>query len=315
MKIGHLTLKVSRRNLYPLWDVSLDVGDGEMVAVLGESGGGKTSLAWAAVGRPLPGQEVVAGEVSFQGRNILAMPADVRRDLFFKELSLVPQNAPDTLHPTQTVARSFREVCTAGNGRGGLKEAILPLLEELGLPEGVLHKYPHQLSGGQKQRLALLLALINRPRLVVLDEPTSALDVLTQKKVKRLLRKFNQEHGTGVLFFTHDVNLAFSLAARIVVLYAGQVVEELPPAAPENALHPYTRGLLASGPRIGDPPLSRRGIPGYVLPLYTRPEACGFAPRCPQARDICRRRVPPLVELAGGRVRCFACAVDAEKDN
>jgi len=315
MKVEHLTLKVSGRNLYPLWDVSLDVGGGEMVAVLGESGGGKTSLAWAAIGRPLPGQEVVAGEVYFQGRNILAMPAAERRDLFFKELSLVPQNAPDTLHPTQTVARSLREVYAAGNGRGGLKEAILPLLEDLGLPEGVLHKYPHQLSGGQKQRLALLLALINRPRLVVLDEPTSALDVLTQKKVKDLLCKFNREHGTGVLFFTHDVNLAFSLAARIAVLYGGQVVEELQFPKRNRARHPYTRGLLASGPRIGDPPLSRRGVPGCALPLHAPPEACSFAPRCPQARDICRQRVPPLVELAGGRVRCFACAVDVEKDN
>ncbi|WP_084413504.1 ABC transporter ATP-binding protein [Desulfovirgula thermocuniculi] len=313
MRIEHLTLKVSGRSLYPLWDVSLRVEDNEVVAVLGESGGGKTSLAWAAVGRPLPGQEVVAGKVYFKGRDILNMPPAERRRIYFKELSLVPQNAPDTLHPTQTVARTLWEIYTAKNGKGEAREAVLPLLEELGLPEEVLRKYPHQLSGGQKQRVALLLALLNRPQLVVLDEPTSALDVLTQKKVKDLLGKINREHGTGILFFTHDVSLAFSLARRVVVLYGGQVVEELPAFKRESALHPYTRGLLASGPRIGDPPLSRRGIPGYALPLLAPPQACSFAARCPQARDVCRKEAPPLVKVGEGQVRCFAYAAGAQR--
>lgn len=311
MRIERLTLKVSGRNLYPLWDVSLMVKEGEMVAVLGESGGGKTSLAWAAVGRPLPGQEIIAGEVYYKGHNLLAMPPEERRQLYCRELSLVPQNAPDALHPTQVIARSLWEVCASGNGKGGLKETVLPLLEELELPEGVLQRYPHQLSGGQKQRVALLLALVNRPRLAILDEPTSALDVLTQKRVKNLLRKFNRECGTGVLFFTHDVNLAFSLASRIVVLYAGQVVEELPFSMRENALHPYTRGLLASRPRLGDPPFSRRGIPGSALPLHAPPQACSFAPRCPQAREVCRRHVPPLVKVGEGWVRCFTYGINS----
>lgn len=304
-------MKVSGRSLYPLWDVSFGVEKNEVVAVVGESGGGKTSLAWAAVGRPLPGQEVVSGKVYFKGRDMLNMPPLERQRIYFKDLGFVPQNAPDTLHPTQTVARSLLEIYAAKNGKKDIKEAALPLLEALALPKEILHKYPHQLSGGQKQRVALLLALLNKPQLVVLDEPTSALDVLTQKKVKDLLEKINREVGTGILFFTHDINLAFSLARRVVVLYCGQVVEELPAFGLNSALHPYTRGLLASSPRIGDPPLSRCGIPGYALPLLAPPRACSFAARCPQVKSICQEKVPPLVKVGDGQVRCFAYAAGA----
>lgn len=305
MRVERLTLKVKGRSLYPLWQVSLGIGEGEMVAVVGESGSGKTSLAWALMGRPLPGQEVLGGSVEFQGRDMLRLSLAEKQRIYFKELAFVPQNAAETLHPTRTVFQSLLEVYTGRNGSRDLGEAVLPLLEGLFLPREVLRRYPHQLSGGQRQRVALLLALLNRPRLAVLDEPTSALDVLTQRRVMELLSALNRRDGTGVLFFTHDLGLVRSLAGRVAVLYAGQVVEELPAASLDQARHPYTRGLLASRPRIGDLPLSRRGIPGYASPLSAPPRACSFAPRCPRAREVCREKAPPLVETDEGKVRCF----------
>jgi oligopeptide/dipeptide ABC transporter ATP-binding protein len=304
VKAEQLTLKVRGRNLYPLWQVSLAVEPGEILAVVGESGSGKTSLAWALMGHPLPGQDVVQGGVSFAGHDMLRLSEEEKRKLYFRELGFVPQNAAHTLHPTQTVAASLAEVWAA-NGSRDLAGAVRPWLEGLDLADTVLTRYPHQLSGGQRQRVALAAALLNRPRLLILDEPTSALDVLTQKRVADLLRSLNTHQRTAVLIFTHDLGLVEALARRVVVLYAGQVVEELPAAALERARHPYTRGLLAARPRPGDARLSRSGIPGYGRPLSSPPRGCSFAPRCSRVREQCRRQAPPLVPAGEGQVRCF----------
>ena len=304
MKAEQLTLKVKGRDLYPLWQTSLAVGPGEVLAVVGESGSGKTSLAWALMGRPLPGQEVVDGGVWFAGRDMLRLSEAEKRQLYFRELGFVPQNAAQTLHPTQTVAASLAEIW-ATNGSRDLAGAVRPWLESLDLSAAVLARYPHQLSGGERQRVALVAACLNQPRLLILDEPTSALDLLTQKKVVELLRHLNSTQGTALVIFTHDLGLVQSLARRVVVLYAGQVVEEIPAAALQHARHPYTQGLLAARPRLGDARLSRRGLPGYGQPLSSPPRACSFAPRCSWAREQCRRQAPPLVPTAEGQVRCF----------
>ncbi|MGB9887814.1 MAG: ABC transporter ATP-binding protein [Moorellales bacterium] len=304
MKAEQLTLRVRGRNIYPLWQCSLAVGPAEILAVVGESGSGKTSLAWALMGHPLPGQEVVNGRVHFAGRDMLRLSETEKRRLYFRELGFVPQNAAQSLHPTQTVAASLAEIWVA-NGSRDLAGAVRPWLEGLDLPAGVLARYPHQLSGGQRQRVALVAAGLNRPRMLILDEPTSALDLVTQKKVVELLRHLNSTQGTALVIFTHDLGLVQALAHRVAVLYAGQVVEEIPASALERARHPYTRGLLAARPRLGDARLSRSGISGYGRPLSSPPRACSFAPRCPQARELCRRQAPPLAPAGEGQVRCF----------
>lgn len=300
-------MRVASGRIYPVWNVTLEVKSGELTAVVGESGSGKTSLAWAAMGRPLPGQMVESGKVYFKNQELLSLPLARRREIYFKELSFVPQNAAAALHPTQTVFRSLKEVYRPSNGKD-LREAVLPLLGALGLPAEVLFKYPHQLSGGQKQRLALVVALCNSPQMLILDEPTSSLDAWTQQKVKDVLSKFQEERGASILFFTHDINLAASFARRIVVFYAGQIVEDLPGGEIARARHPYTCGLVAASPRIGDPPRSRRGIPGYCLPLSAPPQACSFAARCGEAAAVCRQKLPPLTAVESGRVRCFLYA-------
>lgn len=309
LRVENLTLQVAGRQCYPVWDLTLRVAAQERVAVVGESGSGKTSLAWAVMGRPLPGQVVLGGRVLFRDRDILNLGASERRDVLFREISLAPQNAMYTLHPTQTVARSLAEIYNGSRQASDVVTVARLLGERLGLPGDFYRKYPHQLSGGQRQRVALLLALINRPQLAILDEPTTALDALSQHRVETLLDELNRNEGTAFILLTHDINLACRLATRIVVLYRGQVVEELPSLS--GALHPYTRRLAAAALKIGDPPLSRRGIPGYALPLGAPPAACGFADRCPEATPACRNGVPPLVNRSGSTVRCFLYAAGA----
>lgn len=304
-----LTLQVSDKAVFPVWHVNLQLRERERLAVVGESGGGKTSLAWALMGTPLPGQTVVSGNVEFFGVNLLALTAEERARLYYRQIALVPQNAQSVFHPTRRLWKSAGEVMAKGRpGRLSHEqviEGIAPLSAALDLPTALWDHFPHQLSGGQKQRMNLLLALINDPRVVVLDEPSSALDELTRNRLLRFLDDWASAHAVSMAVFTHDIGMASSWANRILVLYRGEVVEELPKGRFTDPCHPYTQGLIAATVRLGDAPLSRPGIPGYAVPRSAAVEGCCFFERCPKARSRCRQGPPELQPKEDGKVRCF----------
>lgn len=304
LNITGLTLQTKSGRKYPVWDVSLQLRSGQCLAVVGESGGGKSSLAWAALGFPRPGQQVVTGQVIFDRQNMLALSAAQRQTLYFRQISLLPQEAMQCFHPTRRLRTALEELCPSEK-RARLLELAADLTTALDLPVNCWNKYPHQLSGGQKQRLALVLALLHRPRLLILDEPTSALDVLGQRLVEELLTRTREELGSSLLLCTHDLEMAAQLADSIAVLYAGQIVELLPASQLAAACHPYTRGLQASLPRLSSQKQNCRSIPGQASMLHGPPTACSFAPRCPAVQDRCLQENPPLRPMAGGQVRCF----------
>jgi peptide/nickel transport system ATP-binding protein len=308
LSVRNLTLFAARRALYPLWDVTLEIGRQERLVVVGESGGGKTSLAWAMLGCPLPGQSVLSGSALFEGKDLLSLPPEQRARLYYRRVALVPQNVQDTFHPTQRLWESAREVlrkeATNRLRRGDVLEAVDPLGKRLDVAAKLWDSWPHQLSGGQKQRMGLILALLNKPRLLVLDEPTHALDELTRTALVAFLQEWQATHPCSVALLTHDIGLARSWGQRIVVLYRGEIVEEMPAAMADAPRHPYTRGLMDSAVRLGDAPNSRQAISGHAVPLQGPPEGCGYSDRCPWTEPRCNRERPVLAGTGYHRVRC-----------
>lgn len=310
LTVRDLTLKVTRKCIFPVWHVGLDLGKQERVAVVGESGGGKTSLACGLLGHPLPGQHIVCGRVSFGRTDLLHLSPAERVQFYYRDIALVPQNAQNIFHPTQKLWKSAREVMAKNRPERlmfrDVTERVSVFSESLELPVALWSHYPHQLSGGQKQRMAVILALLNNPRVLLLDEPSNALDELNRRKLVDFLTAWAGSTGAGLLLFTHDMGIAACWATRIVVLYRGEVVEELPARMIGAPRHPYTRGLVAANIRLGDPPLSRCGIPGHAVPVAQMPKGCGFFERCPQAHSHCRHEIPSLVARGESKVRCFA---------
>lgn len=308
LKVCDLTLYAPRRRITAIRRVSLEVRRGDRLAVVGESGGGKTSLAWAAAGYPVPGQTAVEGTVRFDGIDLLTISPEQRVDLYYRRLALVPQNVQDTFHPTRSIWKSVGEVLQKEVGRKLGRLEVLDRIEPFGGPLGIAPSHwdarPHELSGGQKQRMGLVQALVNAPHLLILDEPTHALDELNRARFIQLLDRWTSERDVGVLLCTHDLGLAAAWADRILVLYRGRQVEELPAASMLRPLHPYTRDLLASAVRLGDPPGGRSAVRGHALPLESDPVGCGYVDRCTEVVGLCKRKPPPLVEEGRRKVWC-----------
>lgn len=312
LEAKELTL-CARQDFYPVWKLDLQLGRKERLAVVGESGGGKTSLAWALMGRPLPGQRVLAGGVCLDGMNLYDLSSRELAGLYYRRMALVPQNAQNSFHPTQRLWESAQEVMQrAGvDGRGtrlsagGVQEALAGASGLLDLDPSLWAGYPHQLSGGQKQRMALILALLKPPEVLLLDEPTHALDELTRARMMAFLEARMEMAGGSVVLFTHDIGMAEQWAHRTAVLYRGEIVEEIPGESFGKAAHPYTRALMHAAVRLGDAPLSRCGVPGHALPLAGMPAGCGFLERCEQGTGKCREARPRLLGPGSHKVRCF----------
>lgn len=288
--------------------VSFDLDENETIAVVGETGSGKSTIAKAIVRVLEENARITGGEVIFEGVDVLKLSEEeFRRSYRWVKVAMVPQGSMNSLNPVLRVMDQMIEPLVL---RGVPKVDAIKIageaLESVGLPKDTLNRYPHQLSGGMKQRVIIAMAIQARPKLVILDEPTSALDVMTQANIMNLLKRLKREFKLSYIFITHDLALASELADKVLVLYAGRVAElgsaDLVYTDPK---HPYTQGLMTSVPTLReDKKLSF--IPGEVPSLINPPSGCRFHPRCPYVMDICRREDPPMIDLKDGRkVACW----------
>jgi peptide/nickel transport system ATP-binding protein len=294
--------------------VDLRVEAGETVCLVGESGSGKSVTAMSVLKLvPMPPGRIVAGQVLWDGRDLVPLPPVEMQKLRGREIGVVFQEPMTALNPVYTVGE---QICEGLRLHEGLSRAAaleraaeLLALVHIPLPSRRVHDYPHQFSGGMRQRVMIAMALACKPRLLIADEPTTALDVTIQAQILDLLAELKERLGMAVLLITHAMGVVAEVAQRVVVMYAGQVIEEgSVEEVFERPWHPYTQGLIRSIPRI-DADASRGtrlvSIPGTVPSLVDPPPGCRFAPRCAYARDACTQATPALREVGPGhRVAC-----------
>ena len=291
-------------------DVSLHVNAGEVVGIVGESGSGKSVTALAAMGLVDAPGRVSAARLAFDGRDLQAMPAAERRSLLGADIAMIFQDPTSSLNPSFTVAFQLMETIALheGGSRAARRARALELLKavEIPDPERRLDAYPHQLSGGMSQRVMLAMAIACNPRLLIADEPTTALDVTVQAQMLALLAKLRAERGMALVLITHDLGVVAEVAERVLVMYAGQVVEEAAvPAIFETPRHPYTESLLAALPERNVGKRRLTSLAGVVPGAHDRPAGCLLSPRCPYVQPRCRAERPALFELEGAKARCF----------
>jgi peptide/nickel transport system ATP-binding protein len=300
--------------------VSFDLAPGETLGLVGESGCGKTTVGAALLNMPAPPGRIVAGSVLLQGTEIAGMgETELRRGVRWSRISMVFQGAMNCLTPVYTIRSLMRETYRehASNARrtAAEVEALLRTsVDRVGLPAHVLDRYPHELSGGMKQRVVIAMALFLEPPVVVLDEPTTALDVIVQAQILNLLKQLRRSRQLSFIFITHDLAIEAEVADRVMVMYAGVLAEVGTNGqifSERGPLHPYTQKLLAATPRLRSRVSELAFIPGTPPDLIEPPPGCRFAPRCPFAREKCRRSRPPAVELEEHHiVACWKAAGD-----
>jgi peptide/nickel transport system ATP-binding protein len=306
-----VTYRTSEGPLPAVRGVDLTVRRGEVVGLAGESGCGKSTLA-STVLRLQPSGADVTGQVMVLGQDVQTISWGRLRSLRWAGASIVFQGALHSLNPVQRIGAQIAEpirLHEPGLDRGRVEDRVAHLLEQVGLSGGRARSYPHQLSGGQKQRVMIAMALACSPQLIVADEPTTALDVMVQAQILDLLRDLVRDLGVGLLIISHDLSVLADVCDRVLVMYAGRVVESgTAKDVFTDPLHPYSAALSGAFPRIGDPAAryAPAGLPGDPPDPRALPEGCSFAPRCARAVDRCTHGEPPLVEAVSGRpVACI----------
>jgi peptide/nickel transport system ATP-binding protein len=292
-------------------NISIQIKEGEVYGIAGESGCGKSTLLKVLLGAHKPPLTVVEGTVKyfFSGQEIASLtPANNGlRELKWGEVSYVPQGSMHVLNPVRRIGDVFHDFISAHRpmSKQESREMTRTYLRDLGLPESVLRAYPHQLSGGMRQRVTIALATILWPKLIFADEPTTALDVVVQRGVIQLLREIQQKVGSTIVLITHDLGVHANLADRIIVLYAGKIVEEADTRTIlKHPRHPYTQYLIKSLPNL-DEKTERVSIPGRPPALDNPPDGCRFHTRCPFVMDKCRTIDPEMILLqTGHRAAC-----------
>ncbi|MEV6165262.1 ABC transporter ATP-binding protein [Streptomyces sp. NPDC052052] len=287
--------------------VGYSVSAGETLAVLGESGSGKSVTAQAIMGiLDMPPGRISGGEILFKGRDLLTMKKDERRRIRGQEMAMIFQDALSSLNPVLSVGEQLGEmfVVHRGMSRRDARAKAVELMDRVRIPAARerVGNYPHQFSGGMRQRIMIAMALALEPDLIIADEPTTALDVTVQAQVMDLLAELQRELGMGLILITHDLGVVADVADRIAVMYAGRIVETSPVhEIYQRPAHPYTQGLLRSIPRLDQKGHALYAIKGLPPNLLRIPAGCAFHPRCPLAQEICRGEVPPLFEVTEDR--------------
>ncbi|MFI5616459.1 ABC transporter ATP-binding protein [Streptomyces sp. NPDC051567] len=292
--------------------VNYSVAEGETLAVLGESGSGKSVTAQAVMGiLDTPPGRITGGEILFKGRDLLKMKEEERRKIRGAGMAMIFQDALSSLNPVLSVGAQLGEMYEVHRGmsRKDSRARAVELMDRVKIPAAKerVGDYPHQFSGGMRQRIMIAMAMALEPSLIIADEPTTALDVTVQAQVMDLLAELQRELNMGLVLITHDLGVVADVADKIAVMYAGRIVEEAPVHAIYRApAHPYTRGLLDSIPRLDQKGQELYAIKGLPPNLLNIPPGCAFNPRCPMAQAVCRAEVPPLAPVAEGRrSACF----------
>ena len=296
-----VSFRTERGMIRAIDGVSFDVAEGEVLGLVGESGSGKTVTMLAVMGLITDPNVVIEGSILYRGRELVGLPARQMRTLRGREIAMIFQDPMTALTPVYTIGWQIAEQILTHQkvSKRAAWDRAVALLDEVGIPkpDEAVHRYPHQLSGGMRQRAVIAMALTCNPALLVADEPTTALDVTVQAQILDLLRQLRLRHGSSILFITHDLGVMAEIADRIMVMYAGRIVEKADKAALFAApRHPYTTALLHSIPPLDGPrPRRLTSIAGAPPSLLALPKGCAFGPRCPHHIAGCDAQKPELV--------------------
>lgn len=292
-------------------DVSITVEEGEILGLVGESGSGKSVTAKNVMRLlPTPPASVLSGEILFKGRDILKLSEKEMRSVRGNEISMIFQEPMTSLNPVYTCGNQIMEAVMlhqhVDKKTARAKAEEMLKLVGMSMPEERLKNYPHELSGGMRQRVIIAMALCSNPSLLIADEPTTALDPTIQAQILELIGELQKKLGMSVLYITHDLGVVAELCHRVVVMYAGMVMEV---AQTEDLFskpaHPYTQGLMKAMPRMNSGGERLNSIEGVVPHITEMPKGCHFHPRCPYATELCRQSCPPMTDLGNGhQVRC-----------
>lgn len=292
--------------------ISFYINKGEILGLVGESGCGKsvTSLSIMQLLKDTPGK-ITNGEVIFDGENLLTLSDKKIREIRGGKMSMIFQEPMSSLNPSMRIDKQMIEGIRLHTDmtKDQAREHAAEMLRKVGIPDPsrVLKNYPHQLSGGMSQRVMIAMAMSCNPTLLIADEPTTALDVTIQAQILDLMKKIQKEENSSILLITHDLGVVAEMCSRVIVMYAGKIVEEAPVEILfKDPSHPYTQGLIASVPKLGSGVKVLPSIPGSVPDLSAMPTGCRFAPRCKYATDKCREQEPELVQIGENhRCRCW----------
>ncbi len=298
--------------------ISFSIEKGKTLGIVGESGCGKsiTSMAIMQIIAMPPGK-IESGEIFFEDENLLNKNNEEMRKIRGNKIAMIFQEPMTSLNPVFTIGRQIAEplIIHRAMGKKESREKAIDLLKLVGIPRAdkIVDEYPHQLSGGMRQRVMIAMALACDPQLLIADEPTTALDVTIQAQILKLMNNIKEKLQTSIMLITHDLGVIAEMADNVVVMYAGQVMEETSVEEIfDNPKHPYTIGLLKSTPDIDEDTERLANIPGAVPNPIFLPEGCPFNPRCDRAMEICSQKCPSLKEYGNHKVRCFAVEMDEE---
>ncbi|MBR3275823.1 MAG: ABC transporter ATP-binding protein [Eubacterium sp.] len=289
--------------------ISYTLGYDEVMGIVGESGSGKSVEAYAIIGLLQNPGRVIGGSITFEGEDVLAFSAEQMRQFRGNKVSMIFQNPMTCLNPVYTIGDQLSEALTCHDSSISKEDALkraVEMLELVGInnAEKRVKQYPHEFSGGMRQRAMIAMALITKPKLLIADEPTTALDVTIQAQILDLMKNLQETEGTSIIFITHNLGVVAEICDRVSVMYAGHIVEQgKVNDIFYNPKHPYTKGLLASVPRLDeDTPAKLIPIEGTPIDLLNPPQGCNFGPRCRDRMKICLREKPPYVELGEGHI-------------
>jgi len=316
LEVDNLDVTYATKHRPPLFavrNVTFQLEQGEFIGLVGESGSGKSTLGNAILRLLQPPGVISGGTVRFMGKDITRMPEDQLRQMRWRDFSTVFQSSMNSLNPVYKIEQQFSDVMEEKTdlSKAQIHDRIAELLQMVKIDPSFMRFYPHELSGGMRQRVNLALALALEPKFVLLDEPTTGLDVLVQQLIMENLRELQRKMGFAVILISHDLGTVLEVSDRLLVMYAGELIEEQNAKSMlQHAIHPYTHGLLGSYADPAAPNVEISFIPGRPPDLTRPPQACPYAPRCPEVIRVCREVKPDLLPMWGGRAACHVAAME-----